>query len=262
MSGRPCAPYFSDAIDGADAVLEQRRRLARTPTAACRPRAGPARAAAPRETARPRRAPTRSPVRATYAATAYGSQSRSSEHRVRVPRPLGGCHQCCTSPSTNCRDAARSRCARHRSGPRVEQRQHVLQLIAETECAARLIRTAARPDAAAERLIEQPAVHDQIERVVRRAGPGSAPSVSSQMRSARASAASTCVDGRRSVSRARARGAVARPGRARTRRCATRPARSRSRSAAPRTDRGRRRRARRALRGTAPPARPACGCGR
>ena len=51
-------------------------------------------------------------------------------------------------------------------GPRVQQRHHVLQLIAEAERAAGLIGAAAGPDAAAQRLIQQPAVHQQIERVV------------------------------------------------------------------------------------------------
>ena len=37
--------------------------------------------------------------------------------------------------------------------PRVDERQHVLQLIAESKCPARLIRTAARPDSAAQRLV-------------------------------------------------------------------------------------------------------------
>ena len=41
-----------------------------------------------------------------------GSQSRSSEKRVRTPRPTGGCHQCCTSPSLNWCAAARRSCAR------------------------------------------------------------------------------------------------------------------------------------------------------
>ena len=46
-----------------------------------------------------------SPVVSMNWLTAYGSQSKSSEIRVRTPRPEGGCHQCCTSPSTNWRDA-------------------------------------------------------------------------------------------------------------------------------------------------------------
>src|SRR3546814_5522064 len=36
--------------------------------------------------------------------------------RVRMPSPLGGSHQCCTSPSSNWRPAARSSCARVSSG--------------------------------------------------------------------------------------------------------------------------------------------------
>ena len=49
-----------------------------------------------------------------------------------------------------------------------EQRQHVLQLIAESERAAGLIRSAPRPEPAAQRLADQPPVDDEIERVVRR----------------------------------------------------------------------------------------------
>ncbi len=51
----------------------------------------------------------------------------------------------------------------------MQQREHVLQLIAESEGPARLIRAAAGPDAAAEGLVQQPAVHDQVERIVGRA---------------------------------------------------------------------------------------------
>jgi hypothetical protein len=40
---------------------------------------------------------------------------------VRTPRPAGGCHQCCTSPSRNWRAAARSRCSRVRAGCGVDQ---------------------------------------------------------------------------------------------------------------------------------------------
>ena len=52
--------------------------------------------------------------------------------------------------------------------PRIQQRQRVLQLIAESERAAWLVRPTARPDPATERLIQQPAVHQQIERIVGR----------------------------------------------------------------------------------------------
>ena len=99
--------------------------------------------------------------------TAARADRRSSA--MRRPRPLGSCHQCCTSPSTNCRPAARSRCSRARSGRANRQRHHVLQLIAEAEGAARLVVAGARPEPAADVLIEQPAVHQHVERIVRRA---------------------------------------------------------------------------------------------
>ena len=52
--------------------------------------------------------------------------------------------------------------------PRVQHRQNILQLIAETKCSTRLIRPAATPDSAAQRLVREPAIDDQIEGVVRR----------------------------------------------------------------------------------------------
>ena len=42
------------------------------------------------------------------------------------------------------------------------QRHHVLELVAETVRAAQLIKRRARPDAARQRLIEQPAIHQHI----------------------------------------------------------------------------------------------------
>ena len=36
--------------------------------------------------------------------------------RVRTPAPDCACHQCCTSPSTNCRAAQRKRCSRTKAG--------------------------------------------------------------------------------------------------------------------------------------------------
>ena len=53
-------------------------------------------------------------------------------------------------------------------GLREDQRHRVLQLIAEAVGAARLVERAARPEAARERLVQQPAVQHEIERAVRR----------------------------------------------------------------------------------------------
>ena len=88
---------------------------------------------------------------------------------MRTPRPLCGCHQCCTSPSTNWRAAARRMCSRATAGLGVHERHDVLQLIAESVRAARLIERRARPHAAGERLIERPAIHHRVERGLRRA---------------------------------------------------------------------------------------------
>ena len=87
---------------------------------------------------------------------------------MRTPWPEGGCHQCWTSPSTNWRAAARSRCSRASSRPRDHERHHVLELVAESVGAARLVEGGARPDAAGERLVEQPAVEQQVHGAVRR----------------------------------------------------------------------------------------------
>ena len=84
-----------------------------------------------RGTARARRARRRRRSSRTYSATTYGSQSRSSEQRVRSPRPVGSCHQCCTSPSTNCRAGGAQQVLAREVRPRERQRHHVLQLIAE-----------------------------------------------------------------------------------------------------------------------------------
>jgi hypothetical protein len=49
-----------------------------------------------------------------------------------------------------------------------DQREHVLQLIAEAERAARLIKGRSTPDAAGQALVERPAVHHQVERAIGR----------------------------------------------------------------------------------------------
>ena len=87
---------------------------------------------------------------------------------MRTPLPEGGCHQCWTSPSTNCRAAARSRCSRATSAPRDHERHHVLELVAEAVGAAGLIEGGAGPDPAGERLVEQPPVQHQVHGAVRR----------------------------------------------------------------------------------------------
>ena len=97
---------------------------------------------------------------------AYGSHSTSSEMRVRMPRPDGGCHQCWTSPSVNCRaGSAQEVLARHLA-LRDRQRHDVLELIAEPVGAAWLVERRARPDAARERLIQEPAVEEHVHRPV------------------------------------------------------------------------------------------------
>ena len=54
------------------------------------------------------------------------------------------------------------------SGSRQQQRQRILQLIAEPERAARLVESRSSPDPARQRLVEQPAVQHQVHRTIRR----------------------------------------------------------------------------------------------
>jgi hypothetical protein len=61
---------------------------------------------------------------------------------------------------------ARSKCSRTRAGLRVDERHHVLQLIAETEGAPRLVGCASRPKAARQRLVQEPSVGQHIEGLV------------------------------------------------------------------------------------------------
>ena len=66
----------------------------------------------------------------------------------------------------------RGRCRMHMlartCGMAVHQRHHILQLVAESERSARLIERRASPDAATERLVQQPVVDERIERAVGR----------------------------------------------------------------------------------------------
>ena len=175
MSGSPWA-VLHRAIDGADACSNS-DAVASTRAAACRFRTGRARAAALRGTGTfvehrvvaglPRSWRPRTAATAGRPSSASGCRARSAGATSAARRPR--------------RTAATRRGADVRATqvrPRVDQREHVLQLIAEAEGAAGLIRAAARPDAAGKRLVQQPAIHDQVERIVGRVDL-IAPSVSS-----------------------------------------------------------------------------------
>ena len=54
-------------------------------------------------------------------------------------------------------------------GPDERERHHVLELVAEAEGAARLVVAGSRPQPAAQVLVEEPAVHQEVEGIVRRA---------------------------------------------------------------------------------------------
>ena len=112
--------------------------------------------------------------------------------RVRTPGPAGGCHQCCTSPSSNCRAAARRICAARFLGGAVDQGHHVLELVAEAVGPAGLVERRPAPDPAGQDLVEQPAIEHQVQRGVGRPdldGPEDA--VPSALTSASALSAST-----------------------------------------------------------------------
>ena len=175
--------------------------------------------------------------------------------RVRTPRPDGGCHQCWTSPSTNCRRGARSRMlpAASLAARATVSAMHVLELVAEAVRAARLVERGARPEPAGEGLVEQPAVEQEVDRAVGR------PDLDAR-RGRRPSASSTAREARR---RGRRRGS-ARPGARASSSVVglaeqeddlgrSPPGAARRWPAARRTGRGRRRRGRRArCRGRAP----------
>ena len=99
-------------VEAAGAVLEQRAPPRRRPSAGRTRRARRAAAAGRRGRARSRRGPRRRRSRR------HSSRRRRPARRGRRrcacarPGPEVGSHQCCTSPSTNWRAAARSRCVR------------------------------------------------------------------------------------------------------------------------------------------------------
>ena len=59
-------------------------------------------------------------------------------------------------------------CCARQLGRSMDQRHHVLQLVAEAECAAGLIEGRTAPDAARQALVQQPAIQQQIHGGIRR----------------------------------------------------------------------------------------------
>ena len=138
-------------------------------------------------------------------------------------------------------------------GPRQRQRQHVLQLIAKPEGAAGLVVAAARPQPAGHRLIEQPSVHQEIERVIGRADlDGLQNRLPRALRRRQRGLGRAPVRG--GCRTAHARPSRRAPGRAPARSVASARAPGRSRHAARRTDRDRHRNRLPAPRSPAPPA--------
>ena len=141
------------------------------------------------------------------------------------------------------------------------QRQHVLQLIAESVGAAGLIEGRARPHATRERLVQQPAVEHDVHRAIRRPDLHGAEHLRPSAR--RSIAGRRPHPARDSEGSARAPARRSPPRRGRTRRRRGRRRADPPSSAARRRDRGRRRPAPRAAAGArAPPADPARRCGR
>ena len=114
---------------------------------------------------------------------------RSGSRRARRGRRRCGCARpgrtaAATSAGRRPRRTAAPRRAAGARAPargRAKVERHaVLQLVAEAVGAARLVEGRARPDAAGERLVEQPAVEHDVHRAVGRAAPGRVPSSSSQ----------------------------------------------------------------------------------
>ncbi len=91
--------------------------------------------------------------------------ARGSRRRNACARrgPTGGCHQCCTSPSRNWWRGGAQQMLAQQAGLGMHQRHRVLQLVAEAERAAGLVEARPRPHAAGERLIDQPAVGQEID---------------------------------------------------------------------------------------------------
>ena len=172
ISGRPCAPYFSarsiarSACSKSEADWARHRRvLVRIGLTRLERRRLEERhllvedrlVAGPRHVGRD----ARTAARADRRSSASGSRGRwaGATSAARRPRRTAATAAAQQVPAAEVR-------------PRVEQRQHVLELIAEPERAAGLVRAAARPDPTAQRLVEQPAVHDAGRTSRRACSPG------------------------------------------------------------------------------------------
>ena len=83
--------------------------------------------------------------------------------RVRTPRPDGGCHQCWTSPFSKLAAGGQEQVRSGEPRTLVEEREGVLQLVAEAVRAARLVEPGATPEATGQGLVQQPVIHQQID---------------------------------------------------------------------------------------------------
>ena len=86
-----------------------------------------------------------SPVAVTYSAVTYGSQSKSSEKRVRTPRPEAGSTSA-VHPLPRIDAAQHSRiCVAGQVRAGMQQCQHILELVAEPKRSAGLVQTQCDP---------------------------------------------------------------------------------------------------------------------
>ena len=162
MSGSPCAPTRDSALDGPHAVLVQARRFARA-----------------------RRQVVVGVVLGVHRA-AVEEVDRLVEHRG-IPGAQHVARRSPGQPEVIVRAMRAHAAARGRMPPvlhvafaelmrraaqqvlagearlGMDQRHDVLQLVAEAESAARLVMAAARPKAARQRLVHEPAVRQQVE---------------------------------------------------------------------------------------------------
>ena len=166
MSGQPVGARGQPAIEGPDAVLEEASPSPARPRAGCRSRLRSGRAAgAARKGARSSQ---------TASSPVVSHVVRGGE---REPQQVVGASRARAPPArrvppvlhVSLHELAPGRAHEvlaQQVGADVRQGERVLELVAEAVGPSRLVVAAARPEAAAQRLVEQPSVHHHVEGVV------------------------------------------------------------------------------------------------
>ena len=168
MSGRPWAPEVSPRSRARTQCSKSEALLGRDARAARRRRARPARAPAP----------SRNGTRSSSTAGVAGGPD-VVRHRVRQPEEVVRAAGARPPPARRVPPVLHVPLAElprrrpqevlaHQLRPRQRERHRVLELIAEPEGAAGLVVAGARPHPAAQVLVEEPAVHEDVEGVVGR----------------------------------------------------------------------------------------------